>query len=72
MFGFQGSTNAPTVFTSASNQVTLSLGANPGGATLSGTLTVTAASGVATFPNAILDKAAAGYTLVAQSASEGT
>ncbi len=46
--------------------VTVSLGANPGGATLSGTLTRNAVAGVATFNNLTLDKAApTQYTLVA-------
>jgi hypothetical protein len=51
--------------TSAGNAVTIGLGNNPGGATLSGTLTVAAVNGVATFPNLTLTRAAAGYTLVA-------
>jgi hypothetical protein len=45
--------------------VTLALGANPAAGTLSGTLTVTTADGVATFPELSLDKAGEGYTLVA-------
>ena len=49
--------------------VTLSLGANPGGAVLAGTTTRTAVSGVATFSDLRLDKAAAGYTLSAMATS---
>jgi alpha-tubulin suppressor-like RCC1 family protein len=49
--------------------VSLSLGANPGGATLSGTTTVSAISGVATFANLALDKVGSRYTLVATAAS---
>ncbi len=51
----------------ATNDVTLAIGANPGGAVLSGTLTKTAASGVALFTDLTLDQAGTGYTLVATS-----
>ncbi len=54
--------NTATGFT---GNVTLALGANPGGATLSGTTSVNAVAGVATFANVSLDKVAAGYTLAA-------
>ncbi len=47
--------------------VTLAISANPGGSTLSGTLTQAAVGGFATFNNISLDKAAAGYTLQATS-----
>jgi parallel beta-helix repeat protein len=43
--------------------ITLSLGSNPSGGTLSGTLTVTVVNGVATFSNLSIDLAGAGYTL---------
>jgi hypothetical protein len=56
--------NVATTFT---GQVTLALSANPGGSTLSGTLTVAAVGGVATFANISLDKPATGYTLSASS-----
>ena len=49
----------------ASAQVTLALGANPGGGTLSGPATVATVDGVATFSGLSLDKAATGYTLTA-------
>ncbi len=49
----------------ASLPVTLALGANPAGATLSGTLTAHTAEGVAVFPELSLDKAGEGYTLIA-------
>jgi hypothetical protein len=49
--------------------VTLTLGANPGGATLSGTLSAAATAGVAQFPNVTLNKAEDGYTLTATSGS---
>jgi hypothetical protein len=43
--------------------ITMALGTNPGGGTLSGTTTATAVSGVASFTNLTLTKASAGYTL---------
>ena len=53
--------------TSAAGNVTVAFGANPGGGTLSGTKTLAAVSGVATFSNLSVDKAAGGYTLQATS-----
>ena len=47
------------------NSVTMALGVNPGAGTLSGTTTVQAISGVATFSNLSINNAGAGYTLVA-------
>src|SRR5207245_2321155 len=47
--------------------VIVALGTNPGGGTLAGTTTVAAVSGVATFGNLSINKAASGYTLVASS-----
>jgi hypothetical protein len=43
--------------------ITLALGANPGGGTLSGGAPVSAVNGVATFPSLSIDKAGTGYTL---------
>jgi predicted outer membrane repeat protein len=51
--------------TAGSGTVAIALGANPGGSTLSGTLTQSLVNGSATFPNLALDKAGTGYTLVA-------
>ncbi len=51
-------TNAPT-------SVTISIGNNPGGATLGGTTTVSTSGGVATFGNLTLDRLGSDYTLVA-------
>lgn len=51
--------------TTATNDVTIALGANPGSGTLSGTTTVAAQNGVATFSDLTIEKAATGYTLVA-------
>ncbi len=55
------------VATSFAGNVTLTIGTNPGGATLSGTTTVPAIAGVATFNNISLNRAGAGYTLNATS-----
>ncbi|MCW8139315.1 MAG: VCBS repeat-containing protein [Planctomycetota bacterium] len=49
----------------ATHAITVMLGANPGGATLGGTLTRAAVGGVATFDDLRLDRAAAGYRLLA-------
>jgi hypothetical protein len=43
--------------------VTLSIGVNPNGGTLSGTLTVTVVNGVATFSDLSIDQVGDGYTL---------
>ena len=53
------------LYPSFTGTVTVALGANPGGATLSGTTAVAAVAGVATFSGLSLDKSGAGYTLVA-------
>jgi len=55
--------------TDARNTVTLAIANNPGGATLFGTKTVNANSGVARFTGLSMDKAAAGYTLTATTTS---
>ena len=54
--------------TSFMGAVSVALGNNPSAATLSGTLTVSASNGVAAFLDLRLDRAGAGYTLVASSA----
>jgi hypothetical protein len=46
--------------------ITLSIGTNPNGGTLSGTLTLTVVNGVATFSDLSIDLAGAGYTLHAK------
>jgi len=48
-----------------SPEITVLLGRNPGGATLSGATTVRAVSGVATFPDLRIDRPGLPYTLVA-------
>lgn len=55
--------------TSARNAVTLAIAANPGSGALSGTKTVTAVNGIASFSGLSINKAAAGYTLSATSPS---
>ena len=62
---------------SAQEPVAVALGANPGGATLSGTVQVNALNGVATFSSLTIDRSAVGYTLSAMAtgltgASSGT
>ena len=49
--------------------VDVALGANPGGATLSGTTTVAVGGGVAAFGDLQVDKVGTGYTLVARTAA---
>ena len=50
-----------------SDQVTLTIGTNPGGGTLSGTNPMTVSAGVATFSNLSINQVGNGYTLVASS-----
>jgi len=57
--------NLDTTFTGL---VTVVIGDNPGGGTLSGTTSATAVRGLATFPNLSIDKVGAGYTIVFSSA----
>ncbi|HUQ06163.1 MAG TPA: Ig-like domain-containing protein [Kofleriaceae bacterium] len=56
------SNNVATGFT---GNVSLAIGTNPGSGSLSGTLTVAAVAGVATFSTAEIDRAGTGYTLTA-------
>jgi hypothetical protein len=56
------------LLTSATNEVTLSIGTNPSGGTLSGTVVVNAIAGIATFSTLNINKMGVGYTLVASSA----
>jgi len=49
--------------------VTVAIGTNPSGGTLSGTATVNAAGGVASFTDLTIDQVGIGYTLVATSGS---
>ena len=61
--------SAGGVVTAFSGSVTVALANNPGSSTLSGTLTVTAANGVAKFAGLSLNRPGAGYTLSIASAS---
>jgi hypothetical protein len=72
--GVAGATITPVIAVTANDQfgniatgfsgsVTVGMGTNPGGGTLSGTPTRTAAAGVATFNNLSIDKTGSGYTL---------
>lgn len=53
--------------TSATQEVTLTIGQHTGGGTLSGTVTEAAVNGVATFPNLRITRAGTGYSLQATS-----
>ena len=57
-----------SMVTTATTAVTLALGANPAGGTLSGTTTVAAVGGVAMFSDVSLDRVGSGYTLTATAA----
>jgi uncharacterized delta-60 repeat protein len=59
------------VETSYNGPVTVALANSPAGATLGGTLTVTASAGVATFSGLTLTEAASSYTLVVSGTSLG-
>src|SRR5262249_15827203 len=53
--------------TDNATKVSLAIGTNPAGGTLSGGGAVTVAAGIATFPALSIDKAGTGYTLAASS-----
>ena len=57
------------IITTATNAISMAIGNNPGGSTLSGTLTHNAINGVATFNDLSLNRSGTGYTLVASSGS---
>ena len=52
----------------ASNNVTVAIGNNPSGGTLSGTLTAAAVNGVATFSTLSINRSGTGYTLTGSAA----
>jgi hypothetical protein len=64
-FGLQASIEDQygNVVTTATNTVSVALANNPTGATLSGTLSVTASQGVAAFSGLTINKVGSGYTL---------
>jgi hypothetical protein len=57
--------SAGTIVTAFSGTVTLALGSNSSGGTLSGTTSIATSGGVATFSGLSIDKAGTGYTLTA-------
>ena len=57
------------VITTATHSITVAIGTNAGSGTLSGTTTVAAVNGVATFSNLSIDNAGTGYTLTATAAN---
>jgi len=63
----QAENSSGNLDSSVNGTVTVALANNPGGATLGGTLSVMASSGVATFSNLALTQAAASYTLAVTS-----
>src|SRR3989441_11841561 len=60
------------VLTTFSGTVRVALGSNPSGGTLSGTVSVAAASGVAFFDALAISNAGSGYTLVASAPGFGS
>jgi len=60
--------NAATGFAGVVN---VAIGTNPGGGTLTGTTTATAAGGIAIFTTLLIDKLGAGYTLTATASAGG-
>ncbi len=56
---------AGNTVSTATNAVTMAIGANPGTSTLGGTVTANAVAGVATFGTLSLNRSGVGYTLVA-------
>jgi hypothetical protein len=58
-----------TLVPTFAGNVTITLAANPGSASLSGSASALASGGLATFPNLSLDKIGTGYTLQAAAAS---
>src|SRR2546430_1577253 len=52
----------------ATGAVTVTLGSNPSGGTLGGTMTVSASQGIATFADLRIDRPGSGYTLLASAA----
>ena len=60
------------VLTTFSGTVRVALGSNPSGATLIGTVSVAASSGVAFFDTLVISSAGSGYTLVASAPDFGS
>ncbi|MHB1584041.1 MAG: beta strand repeat-containing protein, partial [Acidimicrobiales bacterium] len=64
--------NGNVVTSDNATTITLAIGANPGGGTLTGGGAVTVVNGVATFSGLSIDKVGTGYTLVASSTPSNT
>ncbi len=64
--------NFGNVVPGATTTITMSLGSNPSGATLSGTLSETTVNGVATFDDLSINLAETGYTLTATASGYGS
>jgi hypothetical protein len=60
------------VLTTFGGTVRVALGSNPSGGTLSGTVSVVAASGIAFFDTLVISNAGSGYTLVASAPGFGS
>jgi len=60
------------VLTTFSGTVRVALGSNPSGGTLSGTVSVVAASGIVFFDTLVISNAGSGYTLVASAPGFGS
>ena len=65
----QARDGAGALVSTYTGNITLAIGTNPGNSTLSGTLTVAAVGGVATFNNISLNHSGTGYTLIASAAA---
>lgn len=61
--------NVGNLVTTTNANVTMAVGANPGAATLGGTVSAASVNGIATFSNLSLDNAGVGVTLVASAPS---
>ena len=59
--------NAAGTVANVTNSVTIAIGTNPAGGTLSGIKTVNAVNGIATFNNLSINKTGTGYTLIVTS-----
>jgi subtilisin family serine protease len=59
-------------FTTFTGDVTLAIGTNPGGGTLTGRVTVAAVGGIATFSNLTIDRSGSGYSFTATASGAAT
>jgi hypothetical protein len=63
---------AGNLITGATDAITISIGSNPSGGTLSGTLTASAVDGIAAFGDLSIEKAGTGYTLIGNATGLGS